>query len=349
MAALASSCLDASRRTPRPLISAPASPARLSPDTNIAMPSKSHGGVRTGRAVRERGMDEPCATIVRRSFVEPPPVRAPHDEYALAPELVDPLRLALDRVLGLGDGDQRPAASACPSSAPWCRLPLRATMTSTFRGAFHPGQPRDHLPALPFSRSVIRLPTLRLVRREREEVLAACGPCSACTPTARASPPTAGRWEIRQPSGVLSARHPRGLVVGRVDACRACRAISTRKVARSPSSRVPSACQLPRCRSAAPWRPRSRACPWRPANPSSCPGSPGSPRTRAPGRGSTSSSSSCIGVARRASSAGFGLLSATTSSRGAGALLAECRRRRRSASPRRSTWSSGGWRPMRAQ
>ena len=68
MAFFAAPCLDGSLSTPRPLISAPASPARSSPETNMAMPSVSHGGVRAEVRLASAVWTSSWATTIRRSF-----------------------------------------------------------------------------------------------------------------------------------------------------------------------------------------------------------------------------------------------------------------------------------------
>ena len=61
----AASCLDVSRSC-APLSSAPASPACLSPEAYIAMPSLSQAGMRPPLRLTSAAWASSCATVIRR-------------------------------------------------------------------------------------------------------------------------------------------------------------------------------------------------------------------------------------------------------------------------------------------
>ena len=125
------------------------------------MPSTATAGCAPEVRLRERDVDELVrddpAALVRAAVA----VGAPEHEHALTP----------DRSIALAEPWSRTALSATATSdlsvlrslvSAFVSLPLRATITSTRFGGLDARQAALH-PARPFSRSVIRLPTFRLL------------------------------------------------------------------------------------------------------------------------------------------------------------------------------------------
>ena len=259
--ALGRLCLDESLSR-APLSSAPASPARLSPDTYIAMPSTSHGGVR------------PDVRLASAAWVSSWAI-----DRAGARRRSSRRRSATGRT-ARWRGDVRRRAWPGRSADRWPRRPRRARRASAdpvvsalrvvllrrrsraaARGALTPGSPR-FIRARPFSRSVIRLPTFRLRGASARKCGAACAPCSACTPTARARPRTAGRCGDAPAVGVLlRAVIRRRLEVAGVDAVERVGHVDAQRRRGRPSISVPlgverDVADRQRLRAS-----RSRACP----------------------------------------------------------------------------------------
>ena len=127
--------------TPRPLISAPASPERSSPETYIAMPSLSHGGVRAEVRLASAVWTSSWAITLRRSSAP----RLPYERHRTNTRWpqISSMRFAGPLVEYWFSATAVSDFSVLMSLvSALVSVLLRATMTSTFFGALTPGSPR---------------------------------------------------------------------------------------------------------------------------------------------------------------------------------------------------------------